>query len=115
MENITAGDDLAKVKQSLPTQSGVATKLIKRMEDLLQQAHDATDNWTAVHQKLRGCYVVDKIALLSRLDQQRLSFLTDDERSEEQDSCLHLMEELQDKRVQYPTVWSNFLQCLLLS
>ena len=113
MENTTAGDDLTKVKQSRSTQRGVATKLMKRIDELLQQAQDATDNLTAV-QQLRGCYerFVDKIALLSRLDQQLLSLLPDDERSEEQDSCLCLMEELQDKLaevkyvVQRPTVSS---------
>ena len=59
----------------------------------------------------RGRYV-DKIVLLSRLDQQLLSLLPDDERSEEQDSYLCLMEELKDKLaevkyvVQRPTVSS---------
>ena len=71
-----------------------------------------TKHLTAV-QQLRGCHerFVDKIALLSRLDQQLLSFLPDDVRSEEQDSCLcRLMEELLDKLaevkcvVQRPTV-----------
>ena len=114
MENTTAGDDLAKVKQSRSNQRGVVTKLMKRMDELLQLAHDATDNMTAV-QQLRGCYerYVDKITLLSRLDQQLLSLLPDDECSEEQDSCLCLMEELKDKLaevkyvVQRPTVSST--------
>ena len=113
IENTTACDDLTKVKQSRSTQRGVATKLMKRMDELLQQAQDATDNLTAV-QQLRGCYerFVDKIALLSRLDQQLLTLLPDDERSEEQDSCLCLMEELQEKLaevkyvVQRPTLSS---------
>ena len=54
--------------------------------------------------------LVAKIALLSRVDQQLLSLLPDDERSEEQNSCLCLLEELQDKVadvkyvVQRPTV-----------
>ena len=55
MENTTAGDNLAKVKQSRSTQRGIVTKLMKRMDELLQLAHDATDNMTAV-QQLRGCY-----------------------------------------------------------
>ena len=65
-ENTTAGDDLTKVKQSRSTQRGVVTKLMKRMDELLQQAQYATDNLAAV-QQLRGCYerLVDKIAFVS--------------------------------------------------
>ena len=42
MENTTASDDLTKVKQSRSTQRGVVTKRMKRMDELLQQAQDAT-------------------------------------------------------------------------
>ena len=59
---------------------------------------DATDNLSAV-QQLRGCYewFVGKIAVLTRLDQQLLTLLPNDEGSREQETCFCLIEDLKHK------------------
>ena len=97
-ENNTSGDDVAELEQSLSCHRGATTKLLKRIDELLQMAQDDTDNIITV-QELRGCYemLVDNIALLARMDQQLIGIQSDDERRSEENFCLSLMEKRTDK------------------
>ena len=61
-------------------------------------AQDDTHNIITV-QQLCGCYerLLDKIALLTRMGQQLIDLLSDDEYRDEEGSCSGLMEELKNK------------------